>query len=275
MTPLLTCHVLDTGYCLASERHMLRGGRRRAVECHALVALLHHPDHGWLLWDTGYAPRIWAATERLPYRLYRMMTPLRLDRSLAVVAQLGRFGLAPGDIRRVIISHFHADHVAGLRDFPNAELITTRAAYHDVRDRRGLRALLRGFVPALLPADFAGRATLLPPFTGSDLPRLGPSHDLLGDGSIRLVELPGHARGQIGMLARTTRGPILFAADGAWLSEAIRQQRPPSRLTSLIVDDRRAVETTIQRLHDFALACPDVTIIPTHCPEAYAREVDQ
>ena len=275
MTPQLTCHVLDTGYCLASEHTLLRGGARRTIHCHALVALLHHPEHGWLLWDTGYAPHMWRATERMPYRMYRSMTPLRLDPQLAIAAQLPHYGLIPNDIKRVLISHFHADHVAGLRDFPNAELIATQRGYDDVRPRRGMRALLRGFVPALLPTDFAQRATLLPPFGGPELPPFGPTHDLFNDGSIKLMALPGHARGQIGMLAHTTRGPILFAADGAWLTQAIRERRPPARSTYMVVDDARAVEATLDRLHEFSVANPDVTIIPTHCPQAYAREVGE
>lgn len=271
--PTLDCHVLDTGYCLASERHLIRGGHRRTVACHAIVALLGHPRHGWTLWDAGYAPRLLAATRRFPYALYRRATPLHLRPELAVAAQLGRRGLAPRDIRRIIISHFHADHVAGLRDFPAAEPIATRAAYDDVATRRGLRALRRGFIPALLPGDFRARATLLPPFTGPPLPALGPTHDLFGDGAALLVALPGHARGQIGLLARTARGPVLFAADGCWLSRSVRERRPPGRLTHLFVDDPRAVRATIERLHAFARARPEVAIVPSHCPEAFAREV--
>src|SRR5947209_20487677 len=98
--PVLACHVLDTGHCLASEHHLIRGGRRRRVACHSIVALLRHPRHGWMLWDAGYAPRLLEATRGVPFRLYRWATPLRLDPSLAVVAQLPRFGLAARDVRR-------------------------------------------------------------------------------------------------------------------------------------------------------------------------------
>ncbi|NJM07575.1 hypothetical protein HC891_17405 [Candidatus Gracilibacteria bacterium] len=89
----LRVHILDTGYCLASEHHVMRGGRRRTMACHALVALLYHPRQGWLLWDTGYAPQMLTATRRWPFRLYRWFTPLALDPAEAVVAQIARFGL--------------------------------------------------------------------------------------------------------------------------------------------------------------------------------------
>ena len=271
--PRLTCIVLDTGYCTASERMMMRGGRNITIACHAIVALLHHPRHGWTLWDTGYAPRMLQETRKLPWSLYRRLTPLVLDENLAVVAQLAHLGLQAHDIKQVVISHFHADHVAGLRDFPDAELIAHAEAYADVLPRRGLSALGRGIIPALLPKDFAERARLLPTFNGPPLTSLGPTYDLFGDGSMRLVELPGHAKGQIGMLARTTDGDMLFVADGCWLREAVRRQAPPHPMTRFMVDDYAAVAETIQRLHEFSFAHPMVELVPTHCPEAFAERV--
>ena len=62
-TPVLRCHVLDTGYCTASEHHLIQGGRRRRLIVHSVAALLQHPQHGWLLWDAGYAPRLLDAKE--------------------------------------------------------------------------------------------------------------------------------------------------------------------------------------------------------------------
>lgn len=269
----LDLHIIDTGYTEAIEGLIVRGGRLRKMICHSLVALLLHPEHGPILFDTGYAPRIMAASKRFPYRLYRWVTPLHVRAEGAVAAQLPRFGLAPGDIRHIILSHFHADHVAGLRDFPTACIVATRSGYADAAPRRGWRALKRGFLPALMPPDFANRARLLPEFTGPSLPGLGPTYDLFGDGSIQLVALPGHACGQIGALVSTNGGDVLLAADGCWMLKQVREQKPPHTITGIIVDDMKAVRATIEKLHTFAEACPGVRIIPCHCPEAYEREV--
>lgn len=269
----LQCYLLDTGYCLTWEHHIIQGGARKRIACHALVALLHHPTQGWLLWDAGYAPHLLTATHHLPYALYRLATPLHLDTRLTVKTQLARWQLTPADIRAVLISHFHADHIAGLRDFPAATFITTRAAYDDIMPRQGINALRRGFIPALLPEDFPQRLRLLSRFTGAALPGLGATCDLFNDGSLLLVELPGHARGQMGMLAQTQRGPLLFAADGCWLSRSIYENLPPSRVTHFFIDDATAMRATIACLHSFAQSRPDVLIIPSHCPDVFAREV--
>ncbi len=272
-TPRLRCSMLDTGYCLAWEHHTLAGGRHVRIQCHSLVALLQHPQHGWLLWDTGYHPRMLDATATWPYSLYRRITPLFIRPELAVVSQLSAFGLNPSDIRRIFVSHFHADHVSGLRDFPNATYVTLRAAFQHVAPHRGFSALRRGFLPALLPEDFERRATFPDTFDGPLLPGLGPTCDYFGDGSLLLILLPGHARGQIGMLAQTESGPILFAADCCWLSRSIREVRTPARIASFIADSPAATLDTIRRAHTFARAKPNVRIVPSHCPEAFAREV--
>lgn len=271
---LTACHILDTGYCLASEHHLIAGGARRTVACHSLVALLHHARHGWLLWDAGYASRLFDSLARFPYSLYRRATPLCLSAELALPVQLARRGLAPADISHVLLSHFHADHVAGLRDFPGARLVATREAWKAVAGRTGFGALRRAFVPSLLPNDFASRATLLPPFDGLDLPPLGPTHDLFGDGSLRLVALPGHARGQMGLYAELShKGPFLFTADAAYLTRAIHENRSAHPLTNVFADDARQARQTLARLHAFAKARPDVTLVPTHCSDAYQRFV--
>lgn len=272
---VLDCHVLDTGHCLASEHHLIRGGRRQQVACHSIVALLRHPRHGWFLWDAGYAPRMWDATRRLPFRAYRWVTPLRLDPGLAAVAQLPRFGLTAADIRQVIVSHFHADHIAGLGDFPRAEIIATRAGHADVAGRTGLGALRRAFLPPLLPPDFERRAQLLGDFTGPTLGGLGPTHDLFGDGSAVLVALPGHARGQMGLLARTMRGPRFFVADSCWLTASVTANTPPHWLTHLFIDNAKQMRQTLGHLHAFAQARPEIVVVPSHCPVAFQREVAQ
>jgi glyoxylase-like metal-dependent hydrolase (beta-lactamase superfamily II) len=270
----LTCHLLDTGYCTAFEPFVIQGGQWRIIECHSLVALLRHPKHGWTLWDAGYSPRLWEATRAWPYRLYRWATPLHIRPELAVVNQLSHFGLEARDIRRVIISHFHADHIAGLADFPLAEIIALREAVEAVEGLEGWQALSRAFVPTLLPDDFARRLTLLErPQQLPSLGGLGPTLDLFGDGSACIVRLPGHARGQMGLLADTDRGPLCFVADACWLSESVRTGRLPNRVTNLIVDDAVQVKQTLQAIRSLAREKPDWQWIPTHCPEAFGRYV--
>jgi len=272
----LTFHVLDTGYCTAKENYMVNGGRHLRVPVHSTAILLRHPTGGWFLFDTGYAPRILDATRSLPFRIYRWVTPMTVPAELAVASQLGRFGIRPDEISRIVVSHFHADHVAGLLDFPGSRFLASREAWVAVRELASIRALARAYVPSLMPPDFERRAELIEEFSGPEVPPFGASNDVFGDGSALLIQLPGHARGQLGLMARTEAGRTLFAADSYYMPASIRDRKLPHRITRFCgVDDWQALERTIHKLADFALANPEVKILATHCPETFHTYVER
>ena len=167
-TPRVQCHVLDTGYCTASEHHLIQGGRRKRVSSIPSPPCCNTRRTAGSC-GTPATPRA-CSTPRAGCRSASTAGSRRctFGRSWPSSPSSAAFGLAPRDVRRVVVSHFHADHVAGLRDFPNADLVALRSAYEDVAGRRGL-GLAVAFVPALMPDDFDRRAMLLPPFAGPAL----------------------------------------------------------------------------------------------------------
>lgn len=268
--PRIRLRLLDTGYCTAKASHVLRGAPKEVLKCHALVALIEHPSRGFMLWDAGYAPRVLEALRAWPFRIYNYIMPLQLDPKLVAATQLRQLGVEPATLKYVIVSHFHLDHIGGLADFPQAKFIADADAIESVIGVSGVAALQKGFIPLLLPGDFIQRVQPIYHFAGPEVAPFGRSHDLFGDGSLLLIRLPGHARGQIGLLAHTATGPLLLAADGAWLSRSIREQRGPGAPGYLIADNARELDATLAKLHQFAQRNPEVMILPTHCPESYA-----
>ncbi|MBP1467173.1 MBL fold metallo-hydrolase [Candidatus Chloroploca sp. M-50] len=264
-------YLFDTGSCRASLQQALRGAPSEPIAFHALVALIEHPRYGWILWDTGYAPRLFEALRRWPFLLYPLLMPLAIEPHLALVTQLQRRGIDPAEIRYVLVSHFHFDHISGLRDFPRATIVADVEALDSVIGLDGFAALRRAFAPSLLPDDFGQRVQPVYHFNDAPLPPFGATHDLFGDHTLRLVRLPGHARGQMGLLLQTDTGPVFLIADGAWLTRSIEEQRGPGLFGYLIADDAHQVDQTLANLHTFARANPSVTLIPTHCPTSYAR----
>lgn len=263
-------HLLDTGFCIVRRRFAFGDGRGSAV-CHAVCGLLRHATRGWFLFDTGYAPRVFEASHTFPYSLYRMATPFTVGEEQSAVRQLPRFGLSAGDIHTVIVSHFHADHIGGLRDFPDSRFVCDHAAFDAVASRRGFDAVRRAFLPDLMPNDFAARAEWVQSLpTGAPLPGFGETRDLFGDGSCLIVPLPGHASGQIGLLARTMRRETLFfTADATYTARAIRGNVAFHPITKLFTDDMRAANATRNALHMYSRACPDTLLLPTHCPKVH------
>lgn len=73
----------------------------------------------------------------------------------------GKQGIGEEAVRYVVLSHFHADHTAGLRDFPNASILYKRGEYTAIKDL-GLLALVKaGCLPGLLLDDFEERSPLI------------------------------------------------------------------------------------------------------------------
>ena len=262
--------LMSDGWCVQLEALAVHGGAWRPVRFRSMFALLRHPEAGVVLFDTGYSPHFLRATARWPWCLYRAVTPVTLEPGQSAVEQLARAGVASNEVRHVFVSHLHADHIGGLRDFPRAAIHLARAGWEDVARRTALGKLRHAFVPALLPDDFLARAQWLEEKRtvrlDADWVPLDRARDLLGDGSLLAVPLPGHAVGQHGLLLQARSGPVLLAADGAWMRRAVRENAPPHPITRLI-QNLPETRATLRMLHEFHLRRPDVEIIPCHCPE--------
>jgi glyoxylase-like metal-dependent hydrolase (beta-lactamase superfamily II) len=260
--------LINTGYCEANEQTLLRHAPHREVKAYALAALLEHPREGLILFDTGYAPRILEAFKRFPTSIYGYLTPTTTRDEWSAISQIKMLGYMAKDIRRVIISHLHADHIAGLHDFPSATFLLSKEAFR-VGSSQGLAALKQGFIPSLLPTT---KAQTIDAFQNGVFSELGYTHDIFGDGLLQLVPLPGHAKGQLGLFVQTTHGPVLLVADGCWSTTAYKNNHPPSPLAiRLLFDDVQETLKTLEHLYLFHKSNPDVLIIPSHCPDIAAR----
>jgi glyoxylase-like metal-dependent hydrolase (beta-lactamase superfamily II) len=253
--------VLSDGWTSAREALLLRGGSwTKVVRCSVTAVLLESRHHGPVLFDCGYSSRFFAETKRGAGALYGALTPATVTEPTGIAGILRRRGIDPDRLEDVIVSHWHADHVGGLRDFPHAVVHANRSGWEAVRSLRGLAAVQRGVLPGLFPEDLEQR-----------LHDVNEGDDVFGDGSLTVLELPGHAVGQIGIrfLAEDLR-PVLLVADACWLSAAFRENRPPHAVTK-ILHDSKAYQDTLQRLHDLSRSEPELLIVPSHCPETAER----
>jgi hypothetical protein len=254
LRPPLPCALLEVGRCRHLEAVALSGGRFRIVDFPALVVLIQHPSRGPILFDTGYADHFLDETRRFPERLYRLMTPPILPPEERLEAQLRRHGVSPDDVELVLVSHLHADHVAGLRDLPRARFLLLRKEFAAFRHLRGFAAVRRGFLPGLLPDLFEQRSSFAEDLPPADL---GPSwapfergYDLLG------------------VLLRAGDGrPLLLAADACWSARAWREQRPPALLARLLMSDWSDYLRQLAALKSLAGRQPELHILPSHCPQ--------
>jgi glyoxylase-like metal-dependent hydrolase (beta-lactamase superfamily II) len=245
--------VFEVGFCTHPGCVALRGASLAACAFPARAYLIEAHGRRWL-WDTGYATHFYDHTKAGVFALYRKITPVHFDASSALAAQLAHRGLRPHDLTALIVSHFHGDHIAGLRDFPGLGVMCSGSGWQSTRRLRGFAALRRGFVPGLIPEDFESRLTFIEAFTRAQLPSdLSPfitAFTLPGSqGEVQIVELPGHSAGHLGVFVQTDEGWVLIASDAAWSPQSYIDLTGPSRIAHWILEDVHAYYGTLEALN--------------------------
>lgn len=154
------------------------------------------------------------AKERYPEHLQRHIDG-RAPHALppGVAAQLRAGGLSPADVNLVMLSHVHYDHHGDPEDFPNAQFVIGHGAMDVLRHGLGGIASHQHFEPDTLPDD---RASELSDPQGSGWRPLGPfpaALDLFGDGSVYVLDMPGHLPGHVNLLCRMRKRWVCLCGD--------------------------------------------------------------
>ena len=185
-----------------------------------LVGSCYLIRHGsdYLLWDTGMPAATVAHPDVNPVMTVTLHT--------RIVDQLARIGVRPGQVGTVAISHYHGDHTGQARDFPNARLLMGAGDF----------AVLRGR-SAEAQADLAHWLT-----GGGALTEVQGDLDIFHDGSVIMLNLPGHTPGHHGLLVRLASGPVLLSGDTYHFTEQVAHRGVPpfnsDRAQSLASMDR-------------------------------------
>lgn len=262
----INLRLFSSGYCTGNNSHIHKNEKSKKLSFEALWALIEHPSLGKIVLDTGYTHRFFEATRPFPNRFYRWMTPVYYQDSDAAISQLNEIGIKAEDIDHLLISHFHGDHVGGLKDFPDIPIWCSQAALKHVLSKNSWTGVFNGILTSLLPEDLEKRARH--PEIEGKAEKIGPFNTWKWAEDIWFVDLPGHCRGQMGLFLRNTNmGDVMLSIDATWSSKAFRERVYPPVTVALVMDDYTQIKKTIDNLHDFHLSHPEVKILPTHCSE--------
>ncbi len=264
------------GHCIANENHVIQGGRKMKIKFQALWGLIQHPEKGWILYDTGYTEKFYEATKKYPNKIYALATKVIITPEEEVISQLHNYGIKPEDIKHVIITHFHADHVAGLKDFPQATFYASRKALTQALTISKTIAFSKGILKDLLPKDLEERTYIIDEKSPKLLDNcFGYKYDLFGDNAIYVYDLPGHAAGQIGIILQTAKQKYFLVADACWTKKAYEDYILPSPLVKLFFHSWKDYKQTLSKLHHFHNKYPEIRIVPTHCEKSTTPLIQQ
>lgn len=271
-------HFLVAGSCSADNSHVSVNAPKGKTIFPAFFAYIHHPTIGHILFDTGYSEHFFSATRSFPNKIYRMVIPVNFRHQDSAKSQLiDQFGLRPDDIDYIIVSHFHGDHIAGLKDFKSAKFICSKRAFQHFNDFPRFIAFSKGYLKDLLPDNFVQRCIFIEEEFDKVEQPLFKNIWSWKEAGIYFVDLPGHARGQIGIrlnaIVDTKKVEIFLVADAAWSMSNITLNIPPAPIVKLFVDDYKSLKATINSLHELSKAEPELHFIITHCKETLSKYI--
>lgn len=199
------------GYCTNKIENIFSDVKKKKIIFEAGVFLIKHRKYGYILYDTGYNVKI--LKNKPKYFLYRFLNPINIREESMINFQLERRGVKTEEIKYIILSHLHPDHIGGLEYFPKSEIIISKKCFNEF-ERNALSSLI---FKDLLPRDFKDRLTIIEPLTEDKNFKHLKSYDLFSDGSILLTELDGHSSGQC--CAYIKEKNLFIAADTTWRIE--------------------------------------------------------
>lgn len=211
----LKLHAFNTGSVKVLKGAVARGESwLKSVRMDVPAFVAEHPA-GLIVFDAGLPPEIAENPRKVMGLFNYLLVPFKMVPGQDLPGQMKASGLDPMKVEWVIVSHRHFDHLGSLKAFPNATVVLSKMEWEAAHGK--------------VPGDWNSRR--LSDYKFEDIPKLqlvdfstAPAFgafergvDLLGDGSVILLEASGHTAGS--MMAYLSLGPAgaLLTGDASWM----------------------------------------------------------
>ena len=201
--------------------------------------LIEHPD-GPILVDTGEL----ATTSDPPIARFHV------EREHEIDCRLAEAGHGVEDLRSVVLTHLHGDHMNGVARLRGARVLASAQAL-----RRGGARRLRRLGAEAEPIALTERR----------FGAFGRSAALTSDGQVLAVPTPGHAAGHIAVIVIEEDHHVLLGGDSAYSQAQLLDLQPDG-----VSPSARLAVSSMQAILDHARMHPTV-YLPAHDPASAAR----
>lgn len=217
--------------------------------------LVEHPE-GLILIDTGENANVndkgYFNCDQINGFVYRTILKFKVKKKEELPAQLAKLGFDERDIRWIVLTHLHLDHVDGVRFFPRAEFLLSSVEHRQPT----------GNVPCLMPSWFSPRVIN---YESVSLPGFDQGFYLTQAKDIVVLPTPGHTHGHQSVLFLNNEINVLFAGDATFDQDQLMQNKVAG-----ISADKKAARNSLQQIRTLGSDAP-LIYLPSHDPRSGQR----
>jgi glyoxylase-like metal-dependent hydrolase (beta-lactamase superfamily II) len=222
--------------------------------------LIEHRD-GLVLFDTGIDPALMLNKGYIKQAIGRFFLPwifkFHLTNRDRIDFVLADAGVAASDIRTAVISHLHFDHVGGIAQIPQADLLISACEWAILSEPHPEREWI--FREHIEIPEAKWRQIVFQPSDDPLFDEFDGIHDVAGDGSMILLPTPGHTAGSISMLIRQNGwDPILLVGDLTYEVALLEQDIVPG------TGDGETLLASFAKVRGLKSRLPELVIVASH-----------
>lgn len=217
-----------------------------------LAWAIEHPE-GVIVVDTGYTARCVEPNFHPrwhPY--YRSAVRFSIRPEDEIGPQLLKLGIAPSDVRTVVMTHMHSDHAGGLSHFPKSEILVHPL---EMAATRGPGGWIAGYLPQHYPLWFQPKPIK---FSGKPFGAFPDSQMLTRAGDVVIVPTFGHTPSHVSVMVVSDRAHYMLAGDTSYTEANLR-----AGLVDGVSPNVSESAATMQTILNYARANP-LVYLPTH-----------
>jgi N-acyl homoserine lactone hydrolase len=228
------------------------------------VYVIEHSD-GLVLFDSGQDRRSVTEGDYFPGGIvgyfYRRLARFSIGDEDTLTRQLAAIGYNVADVRTVVLSHLHQDHIGGIAELPNAQIVVSTDEWRGLSSPFAeLDGILKHHIlqPGIDWLQVQTESVVDPaiaPFTSA--------YDLAGDGTLLLLPTPGHTPGSMSLLVLDAGVPIvLLVGDLTYDVRLMHDEHVPG------VGNHKALVRTTRAVNELVKRNPGLVVLAAHDPAA-------